>query len=44
MGVQGEKDREEEAADKNKQAEKEVDRRSINNIVIQNINKIIISQ
>ena len=43
MGVQGEKDRKAEAADQTKHANKEIDRRSINNIVTQNIDKIIIS-
>ena len=43
MSVQGEKDRKVEAADQNKHADKEIDRRIINNIVTQNINKIIIS-
>ena len=43
MGVQGEKDRKVEAADQNKHANEEIDRRIINNIVTQNINKIIIS-
>ena len=43
MGVQGERDRQVEAADQNKHADKEIDRRIINNIVTQNINKIIIS-
>ena len=40
VSVQGEKV---EAADQNKHADKEIDRRFINNIVTQNINKIIIS-
>ena len=44
VSVQSEKVRKVEAADQSKHADKEIDRRFINNIVIQNINKIIISQ